>query len=256
MEVMVAIFVFLSLIGLVWFLSRRVQEGDEAQFTGNTTKAAQAGDPIAQFKLAMAYYEGSGIQRDDAEALKWLLKAAQQDHIEAQYVLGVIYDKGESVPRDEEQAYKWISMAARQGYARARAMLESDRWVNYARTRFGADGSEGKTQGEGDPPTGEQIEEYTRKAEAGDVDAQYNLGIIHYHGEGVPRNFEEALIWFHRAAEQNDADAQYTLGFMYGRGEGVTKSHDLSVSWFGRAAEQGHTGAQEILEKMMRKDRG
>jgi uncharacterized protein len=256
MEVMVAIFVFLSLIGLVWFLSKRVQDKDDVFYMANIMKAAQAGDAIAQYKLGMIHYEGSGVPRDDAEAMKWLLKAAQQDHIEAQYVLGVMYEKGESVPRDDEQAYKWISMAARQGYARARVMLESDKWVNYAEARFGSAAPSGKPDGEGEAVTDEQIEEYTRKAEAGDVDAQYNLGIIYYHGEGVPRNFEEALIWFHRAAEQNDADAQYNLGFMYGRGEGVKKDQNQSLSWFQKAAEQGHTGAQEILEKMVRKSQG
>jgi uncharacterized protein len=256
MEVMVAIFVFLSLIGLVWFLSKRVQEKDDVHFMGNIMKAAQAGDPIAQYKLAMIHYEGRGVPRDDEEAMKWLLKAAQQDHIEAQYVLGVMYEKGESVPRDDDQAYKWISMAARQGYARARVMLESDKWMGYADSRFGSDESPERHGGQAEPVTGEQIEEYTRKAEEGDVDAQYNLGIIYYHGEGVSRNFEQALVWFHKAAEQNDADAQYTLGFMYGRGEGVKKDHDQSVVWFTRAADQGHTGAAEILEKMIKRARG
>jgi hypothetical protein len=202
----------------------------------------------------MMYYEGKGTPRDDAEAAKWFLQAAQQDHIEAQYTLGIMYEKGEGVPRDDDHAYKWFSMAARQGYARARVMLESDKWVSYAQARL-PKGSQPQPGGDAPDVTHEQIEEYTRKAEAGDVDAQYNLGIIHYHGEGVPRNFEEALVWFLKAAEQNDADAQYNLGFMYGRGEGVKKDHDQSVAWFTKAAEQGHTGAQEILEKMVRKAR-
>jgi TPR repeat protein len=253
---MVAIFVFISLIGLVWFLSKRVQDKDDFHYMGNIEKAAQAGDAIAQYKLAMIYYEGNGVERNDAEAMKWLQKAAQQDHIEAQYVLGVMYEKGESVAKDDDQAYKWISMAARQGYARARVVLESDKWVNYAEARFGTGDSRVASEGAPEPVTTEQVEEYLLKAEEGDVDAQYNLGIIYYHGEGVPRDFDKALMWFHQAAEQNDADAQYTLGFMYGRGEGVEKDQKQSVAWFNKAAEQGHTGAQEILEKMIRKDRG
>jgi TPR repeat protein len=256
MEVMVAIFVFISLIGLVWFLSKRVQDKDDFHYMGNIQKSAQAGDAIAQYKLAMIYYEGNGVERDDAEAMKWLQKAAQQDHIEAQYVLGVMYEKGESVPKDDDQAYKWISMAARQGYARARVVLESDKWMGYAESRFGAGDSQGPSEGTIDKVTSEQIEEYLRKAEEGDVDAQYNLGIIYYHGEGAPRDFDQALAWFHKAAEQDDADAQYTLGFMYGRGEGVEKDQNQSVAWFKKAAEQGHTGAQEILEKMIKKGRG
>jgi uncharacterized protein len=255
MEVMVAIFVFMSLIGLVWFLSKRSQDKDDVHFMGSIMKSAQAGDPIAQYKLATMYYEGKGIPRDDEEAVKWFLQAAQFDHIEAQYVLGVMYEKGHGVPRDDDQAYKWISMAARQGYARARVLLESEKWMGYAQSRLPRGGSQAKPEGDAPDVTTEQIEDYTRKAEQGDMDAQYNLGIIYYHGEGVPRNFEEALVWFLKAAEQNDADAQYNLGFMYGRGEGVKKDQDQSLAWFGKAAEQGHTGAQEILEKMIKKAR-
>lgn len=85
------------------------------------------------------------------------------------------------------------------------------------------------------------------------MDAQYNLGIIYYHGEGTAKDYQEALKWFHLAAEQNDADAQYNLGFMYGRGEGSPKNHRQSMEWFQKAASQGHTGAREILEKMFRK---
>lgn len=253
MEAMIAITVFIVLFGMIWYLSKRAQGKDDAYLLHNLRRSAEGGDPIAQFKLATLYYEGKGISRDDEEAATWYFKAAQQEHVEAQFALGVMYEKGEGVERNDDKAYKWLSLAARQGHARARVILESEKWVGYLESIQGGtpkqDGPEAKIQ-EVSP---EQIQEYVRKAEQGDVDAQYNLGIIYYHGEGVPRNYEEALSWFYKAAEQDDADAQYNLGFMYGRGEGIDKSHAQSVAWFKRAADQGHKGAQEILQKMMRK---
>lgn len=253
MEVMVAILVFSALILLIWMLSRNAHGKDDTHFLQNIMKAAEAGDPIAQFKLAAMYYEGNGFPRNDSEAMKWYLKAAQQDHIEAQYILGAMYEKGEGAAKDDDQAYKWFSMAARQGYARARTVLESDKWIQYTQVNKPSEKQVEKGVEDVDALSSEQIDEYARKAQDGDVDAQYNLGIIYYHGEGVPKDFEQALSWFLMAAEQNDADAQYNLGFMYGRGEGVTKNREQSIQWFKKAADQGHVGAQEILEKMMRK---
>ncbi len=253
MEAVIAITVFIVLFGMIWYLSKRAQGKDDAYLLHNIRRSADGGDPIAQFKLATMYYEGKGVPRDDPEAAMWYLRAAQQEHVEAQFVLGVMYEKGEGVERNDDKAYKWISLAARQGHARARAVLETEKWISYQEVIQGSAMAQDDSGDKVQEVSPEQIEEYTRKADQGDVDAQYNLGIIYYHGEGVPRNYEEALSWFHKAAEQNDADAQYNLGFMYGRGEGIEKSHAQSVAWFKRAAEQGHKGAQEILEKMMRK---
>ncbi len=253
MEVIVAVCIFIAFLGMIWYLSRKSQGKSDADFLHSIRKAAECGDPIAQFKLGSIYSESSAVERNGAEAAKWYLKAAEQDHIEAQFILGVMYERGDGVPRDDDQAFKWIEKAARQGYARARVMLESDKWVNYLQARNPV--AEAPASADRDVPdvSKEQIDKYLHKAADGDVDAQYNLGIIYYHGEGVPKDFEQALIWFQKAAEQDDADAQYNLGFMYGRGEGVEKSHGRSLEWFRKASELGHSGAQEILAKMVKK---
>lgn len=253
MEVVIAIAVLCLIAAGIWYFSRRAQSGDDVHYADSIRKAAQSGDVIAQFKLAAMYYEGKGLQRNNEEAAKWYRKAAEQDHVEAQFLLGIMYERGDGVQRNDDLAYKWISLAAQQGHPRARTLLESDKWLLYL------DAKTPDKEGPGEPGPQmpevprEQVDEYLRKAGEGDVDAQYNLGIIYYHGEGVEKDFEQALSWFQKAAEQGDVDAQYNLGFMYGRGEGVKKDHGQSVQWFTRAAEQGHKGAREILDKMARK---
>ena len=52
-------------------------------------------------------------------------------------------------------------------------------------------------------------------AEQGDISAQYNLGGMYRKGQGVTKDFREALTWYRKAAEQGLADAQYSLGWMY-----------------------------------------
>ena len=68
-------------------------------------------------------------------------------------------------------------------------------------------------------------------AEQGDAEAQLSLGLMHYHGEGVPQDHAEAALWLSRAAEQGGAEAQSYLGGMYFRGEGVPQDYEQAARW-------------------------
>jgi TPR repeat protein len=166
-----------------------------------------------------------------------------------------MYEKGTGIQRSELEAFNWFTKAAFQGHERALVILGSGKWDAYMQKKP----AERQATPEQVPAgavladeTGKTDQElkYLAKAEQGNVDAQYNLGIMYYHGEGAARNHDEALRWFHLAAEQDDADAQYNLGLMYGKGEGTKKDQRTSVEWFRKAAEKGHADAKEILEKM------
>ncbi len=84
-------------------------------------------------------------------------------------------------------------------------------------------------------------------AEQGDVNAQCNLGLMYFNGEGVPQDFTEAEKWWCMAAEQGHAEAQFNLGVMYANGLGVTQDFAEAVKWYRKAAEQGDTDAQDKL---------
>ncbi len=58
----------------------------------------------------------------------------------------------------------------------------------------------------------------------GNAVAQYFLGNMYDHGQGVPQNYTEALKWYRLSAEQGDADAQNNLGVMYADGKGSDKA--------------------------------
>lgn len=90
---------------------------------------------------------------------------------------------------------------------------------------------------------------FYRAAEQGHAGAQFNLGLLYLHGEGVPQNTSTALEWFTRSAEQGNTDAQNNLGVIYLTGEGgVPQNKDLAVEWFRKAAEQGNEEAKQNLE--------
>jgi TPR repeat protein len=80
------------------------------------TPLAQQGNAYAQFKLAVLYRKGQGIQQDYKEALKWNRLAAEQGYAKAQNNLGVMYGRGDGVTQDYKEAVKWYRLAAEQGY--------------------------------------------------------------------------------------------------------------------------------------------
>ncbi len=84
-------------------------------------------------------------------------------------------------------------------------------------------------------------------AEAGHVDAQFNLGLMFDNGIGVPRNQETAAMWYRRAAEAGDRTAQSYLGEMYAKGQGVEQNFEQAVEWYEKAAFRGDSLAQYNL---------
>ena len=87
-------------------------------------------------------------------------------------------------------------------------------------------------------------------AESGDVEAQFNLGAMYYHGRGVQQDFAEAVKWYRLAADQGLADAQHNLGERYRYGNGVPQDDAEAMKLFFLAADQGNAKAQFNLGAM------
>jgi TPR repeat protein len=73
------------------------------------------------------------------------------------------------------------------------------------------------------------------------------------NGEGVPKNYVEALKWFRRSADQGDAIGQYQLGVMYHNGQGVPQNDAEAAKWLRLSAAQGYAAAQGKLAILDRK---
>jgi hypothetical protein len=61
----------------------------------------------------------------------------------------------------------------------------------------------------------------------------YNLG------QGVPRDYAQAVSWYRKGAEGGDEVAQANLGAMYFEGKGVPKSFEQSYMWSSVAVANG-----------------
>lgn len=149
-------------------------------------EVAYAGNVAAQVQLGVIYLTGDGVNKDDAEALKWLHKAADQDNALAERYLAEMYFKGRGVPADNMEAAKWLRLAAEQGDAESEHNLA----VLYE-------------QGLGVPHNLKDAASWMRKAADQNFPAgQQGMGAFYENGEGVPYDPAEAAKWYQKAIDQ------------------------------------------------------
>ena len=243
--------------------------GDYATALAEFTPLAKAGDALAQYNLGKMYRFGYGVEKDDAEAMKWYRLAAEAGNAEAQISLGEMYKYGNGVPRDKAEAVKWYRLAAEAGNA--------DGQYNLGRMHDSRLFNGGKDDAEA-------VKWYRLAAKAGHGGARYRLGLMYDWGWGVAQNKTEAMKWYRLAAETGEvgwllfnqgaiyehdegdhekavkfyrlaaeagyAAAQFNLGTMYDEGKGVPQNYAEAVKWYRLAAEAGDAKAQHNLGAM------
>lgn len=97
----------------------------------------------------------------------------------------------------------------------------------------------------GDTPTALVI--WRKWAQQGNIDAAYNLAVIHQHADGVAYDPVEAARWYRHAGERGDVVSQVQLGLMYQNGEGMPADDAKAHEWFimnRRAHAHHHHNAQ------------
>lgn len=86
------------------------------------------------------------------------------------------------------------------------------------------------------PPS--QLNDLLQKAQAGDPQAQFELGQAYEDGKDVPQDDAAAANWYRKSADQGNASAQNTLGTMYSAGRGVPRDKEEALRWYHTAARQ------------------
>ncbi len=238
---------------------------------------AENGDAEAQLKFGRACFNGDGVTKDSAEAVKWFRKAADQNNIRAQFNLGICYTSGEGVTKDEAEALKWIRKAADQNFILAQYYLgvcyvnwqgvakdvvEAAKWVRKAAEQnlpiaqyyLGAYYTYGQGVGRDEI---EAAKWYRKAAEHDYAQAQFDLGVCYRDGLGVPIDAVQEVNWYRKAAEQNHVLAQYNLAACYANGEGIPKDSVESYKWYNLASAQGNQDAKiwlAVIEQHMTPD--
>lgn len=236
-------------------------------------RAAEEGDPSAQFEYGSYLARQNDDDSKMREAVKWYRKAAEQGHAGGQEALGRAYSLGQVVPESDQEALKWYRKAAKQGNAKAQ---------------------EGVCVRVYDEENYKEAMEWCRKAgDQGQGHAQSIVGEMYYYGLGAPKDYQEAARWFRLAstqypfgeeayyylgeiylsggngAERNWQEAakawlkiaeseivhyfigearlarvQHNLGIMYDSGDGVPRDSWEASKWYRRAAENYRVAAE------------
>lgn len=86
-------------------------------------RAAEDGDPNAQYNVGLMYLKGEGTTADQTVALRWFRRAARQGQTDAQTFLGALHADGQGVPKDYLRAARWFTRAAEAGHPAAQGFL-------------------------------------------------------------------------------------------------------------------------------------
>ena len=84
-------------------------------------------------------------------------------------------------------------------------------------------------------------------ADAGDADAEVNLGYMYARGQAVPSNQAMALALYRRSAAQGNGEGMNAIGYKYMTGSGVPVDFNAALQWFCRAIEKGDPRALNNL---------
>lgn len=151
---------------------------------------AEAGDPLSQLQLGLAYRFGSGgVRQNSVEAWRWLSKSAEGGNTEAKYIVAEALWRGDlGQPRQIEKGLNQMrSLAAKGGpsqQVRLASLLESD-------TSMGSNFEEA-------------IQWYEIAARRGSFYAAQRLGYFYESGKGVKKDLSVAWAWYQLADAQND----------------------------------------------------
>ncbi len=182
----------------------------DAEYLKNMETAALAGDPYAQWHLAIAYDHGTGDKSDEEiremfkSSFEGFNKISKSNDREVNSMIASFF---EDVTRNTEN---WSPVEKNLNVA-----------INLIRY----------------------------SAEAGFAPAQNRLATAYYLGEGVEKDEKIGVEWSIKAASQGDAEMQESLGAHYCSGFGCDEPMK-AIKWYEMAAKQGHRQAQRRLAKM------
>jgi TPR repeat protein len=94
----------------------RFQSGDHAGAAKIVVRAAEAGNAVAQVRLALLYDQGDGVPQSAKAAFAWYSRAAAQGEPESQNQVGLFYELGEGVPENWDLAARLFQASAQQGW--------------------------------------------------------------------------------------------------------------------------------------------
>ena len=98
----------------------------------------------------------------------------------------------------------------------------------------------------------EFVERIRKAAEQGYAFAQFSLGSMYHHGDGVNQDYSKAAEWYRMAAEQGDTGGQINLGMMYLQGTGVIQDSSQAYFWLSLSVGALNGQEREEIERLLK----
>lgn len=217
-------------------------EKDEEKASAYFVQAAQMEDecnaPYGLYCLAIAYFNGCGVEKDVPHAARLWEQAARWGHIASIGITGDNYLKGDGVEKDIDKAIEWLSMAAEENQPEALKELadiylfmDLPAYMNY--------------------PLG--IDCLKRAADAGNLPSLYNLAFAYNRGNyGLEKDLPKAIDYMRKAADAGMADALYPLGTFYEQNGECARAAEA----YQKAVDTGDAYAAYSLGELYREGKG
>lgn len=200
----------------------------EADSLERLNKKAEQGSIQDQIKLADAYFNGRGTERNEVLAAYWYEKAANFGNPTAQQAIGYFYEVGIGVTKDPVRAVRWFERAVAGGSVQARVDLAlAYLWGTGVRK---------------DPALSAQW--LKDAAGHGSGRAACLLGDMYASGIGVTANQASSRHWYEIAARHKDPLAQYRLGVVLALDKSENRGISRALQLFRRAAKAGLVSAK------------
>ena len=222
-------------------------------------KSADNNYPEAMFELAIMYFQGLAsdttgviVEKDDEKGISFMKRAAEKgflpaamfldnlNHsvesltrmadngdVDAQCKLGFLYCEGKEVKQDIDKSIHYFRMAARQNNEMARMTVNMydkfgpELWVRVLMTHLRMSRGD-KVSADSHQLSKEEYDSIRSKAESGDAEAQYQLGI---YCIDVLGDVHEAVKWLYKANAQKHPKANEAFNECFALNPGLT-------SWF------------------------
>jgi TPR repeat protein len=245
--------VIATVAGLVLFPTLARAETDIEKLSAR----AKQGDVASQVKLGQMYRwgvmvmpDGSRVEKNLVEAVRWLKEIAKRPDLHAKAMLAGIYSSYDYDQRDDAAAALLFAEIARSDdpdkelVKAAQYQLGMLLYQECTGYLISLDCGTNKTSPFKNYQSAAHWFEFAAKQ--GDRDAKFQLATMYEHGRGVPEDFMEATKLYQAAAEAGEEEAPVMLGELYIRMQNFVSAH----MWFNLAAADNRYDAAERRDKV------
>ncbi len=213
---------------------------------------------VSAFLTAAGSFTAMGSAEEQQKSLQELQSLAERGDASAQLRLAKMFEQGDGVPKDDYQAWHWaqaVMLGAEydreaqktEVYRQAEEIfLRAGEHVTPEQFLEGLKKAEEASLAVARKNYADGLQRYQAAAEAGDSEAQFQLGEMYRDGF----DYAKSVDWYRKAAEQGNGRAQYMLGYTYYEGSPeVSRDYEQAYYWLLRSVDGEDAQLRTMLDE-------